>query len=131
MVQLTEEMKTFVGRPDVGKMLATLSPDGYPNIGPKGTIRAFDDSSLCYIEFVGKQHYQNLKGNPRVAVACVDFAGRDGFRFVGDAALHESGEVYDKLSAPFPPERKPKAVVVINVERVYALGGAQVGERIL
>jgi hypothetical protein len=126
MVQLTEEMKTFVRRPDVGKMLATLSPDGYPNIGPKGTIRAFDDSSLCYIEFVGKQHYQNLKANSRVAIACVDFAGRDGFRFVGEA-----GEVYDKLSAPFPPERKPKAIVVINVERVYALGGAQVGERIL
>jgi len=94
-------------------------------------MHVYDDGSLAYIEFVGKQHYQNLKSNSRVAVACIDFAGREGYRFVGDAELHESGEVYDKLSAPFPPERKPKAAVVIRVERVYALGGAQVGERIL
>jgi len=131
MAQLTQEMKDFVGRPDVGKVLATVSPDGYPNIGPKGTIQVYDEGSLAYLEMVGKQHYQNLKSNPRTAVACIDFAGRQGFRFVGDAQLHESGEVYDRLSAPFPPDRKPKAAVVIRVERVYALSGAQVGERIL
>jgi predicted pyridoxine 5'-phosphate oxidase superfamily flavin-nucleotide-binding protein len=131
MVQLTLEMKDFVGRQDIGKVLATVSPDGYPNIGPKGTIHVYDEGSLAFIEFVGKQHYENLKSNPRVAVACIDFAGRQGYRFIGDAQLHESGEVYDKLSAPFPPERKPKAAVVIKVGRVYALGGAQVGEQIL
>jgi len=131
MVQLTEELKAFIGRPEVGKVLATVSPDGYPNIGPKGTMRVYDYGSLAYIEFVGKQHYENVKSNPRVAVACIDFAGREGYRFVGDAEVHESGDLYDKLSAPFPPERKPKAAVIIQIERVYALGGTQVGERIL
>jgi len=131
MIQLAQEMKDFVGRPDVGKVLASVSADGYPNIGPKGTICVYDDGALAFLEFVGKQHYENLKNNPRAAIACIDFAGRQGYRFVGDAEVHESGEVFDKLSAPFPPERKPRAVVVIRVERVYALGGAQVGERIL
>jgi predicted pyridoxine 5'-phosphate oxidase superfamily flavin-nucleotide-binding protein len=131
MVQLTQEMKDFVGRSDVAKVLATVGPDGYPNIGPKGTIRVYDDGSLAYLEMIGKHHFENLKGNSRAAIACVDFAGRQGYRFVGDAELHESGEVFDKLTEPFPPDRRPKAVVVMKVERVYALGGAQVGDQIL
>lgn len=131
MLELTQEMKDFVARADVGKMLATVGPDGFPNIGPKGTIQVYDDASLAYCEMVGKHHYQNLKGNPRVAVACVDFAGRQGYRFVGEAELHESGEVYDKVKAKLPPAVQPKAVVRIKVSQVYALGGPQVGERVL
>ncbi len=131
MVQLTQEMKDFVGRQDIGKVLATISPDGYPNIGPKGTIRVYDDGSLAYLEMIGKHHFENLKSNPRVAVACIDFAGRQGYRFVGNAELHQSGDVFDKLTEAFPPDRKPKAAIVIKVDRVYALGGAQVGEQIL
>jgi predicted pyridoxine 5'-phosphate oxidase superfamily flavin-nucleotide-binding protein len=131
MVQLTQEMKDFIARPDVGKVLATISADGYPNIGPKGTIRVFDDGSLAYLEMIGKHHFQNLKSNPRAAIACIDFGGRQGYRFVGDAELHESGEVFDKLTEPFPADKKPKAVVVLKVEHVFGLGGAQVGEQIL
>jgi predicted pyridoxine 5'-phosphate oxidase superfamily flavin-nucleotide-binding protein len=131
MVQFTQEIKDFVSRPEVAKVLASVGPDGYPNIGPKGTIQVYDDGSLYYLEMVGKHHYQNAKANPRVSVACIDFAGRQGYRFVGDAQVYESGEVYDKLTERFPPDRKPKAAVVITINEVDALGGPQVGERIL
>jgi hypothetical protein len=131
MLELTQEIKDFVSRGDVGKVLATMSPDGFPNIGPKGTIQVFDDSSLVYCEFVGKHHYENVKRDPHVAIACIDFAGRQGYRFVGEAELHESGAVYDKVKAKMPPNASPRAIVLVKVKEVYGLGGAQVGERIL
>jgi predicted pyridoxine 5'-phosphate oxidase superfamily flavin-nucleotide-binding protein len=131
MVQLTQEIKDFVSRGDVGKILATISPDSYPNIGPKGTIQVYDDGSLVYCEFVGKHHYENVKRDPHVAIACIDFAGRQGYRFVGDAEVYESGEVYDKIKAKMPSAANPRAVVLVKVGEVYALGGPQVGERIL
>ena len=131
MLELTKEIKDFVSRGDVGKVLATISPDGFPNIGPKGTIQVYDDGSLAYCEFVGKHHYENVKRDPHVAIACIDFAGRQGYRFVGEAELHESGEVYDKVKAKMPPAASPRAVVLVKIKEVYGLGGAQVGERIL
>jgi len=131
MLELTQEIKDFVSRGDVGKVLATISPDGFPNIGPKGTIQVYDDGSLAYCEFVGKHHYENVKRDPHVAIACIDFAGRQGYRFVGEAELHESGEVYDKVKAKMPPAANPRAVVLVKIKEVNGLGGAQVGERIL
>lgn len=131
MVQLSQEIKDFVSRGDVGKVLATVSPDGLPNIGPKGSIHVYDEGSLAYAEIVGKHHYQNVRSNPRVAIACIDFASREGYRFLGEAEVHESGEVFDKVSGRIPPALKARAAVLVRVEEVYALGGAQVGEKIL
>jgi predicted pyridoxine 5'-phosphate oxidase superfamily flavin-nucleotide-binding protein len=131
MVQLTQEIKDFVSRGDVGKVLATISADGFPNIGPKGSIHVYDDSSLAYAEMVGKHHYENVKSNPRVAIACIDFPNRQGYRFLGEADVHESGEVFDKVSGRMPPAMKTRAVVLVKVNEVYALAGPQVGERIL
>lgn len=131
MVQLSQEIKDFVSRGDVAKVLATVSPDGLPNIGPKGSTHVYDDGSLAYAEFVGKHHFQNVGSNPHVAIACVDFPNRQGYRFVGEAEIHESGEVYEAVSKKTPPAMKPRAAVLVRIEEVYALGGAQVGEKIL
>lgn len=131
MVQLTQEIKDFVSREGVGKVLATISQDGLPNIGPKGSTHVYDDGSLAYAEIVGKHHYQNVKSNSSVAIACIDFANRLGYRFVGEAKVYESGEVFDKVSSRIPPALKPRAVVLVKVSAVYALGGPQVGEKIL
>jgi predicted pyridoxine 5'-phosphate oxidase superfamily flavin-nucleotide-binding protein len=131
MVQLTQELKDFVSRGDIAKVLATVSPDGLPNIGPKGSTHVYDDGSLAYAEFVGKHHFQNMRGNPHVAIACVDFPNRQGYRFVGEAEIHESGEVYEEVSKKMPPAMKLRAAVLIRIDEVYALGGAQVGEKIL
>ena len=131
MVELSQEIKDFVSRGEVAKVLATISADGFPNIGPKGTIHVYDDGSLAYAEMVGKHHYQNVKSNPRVAIACIDFANRQGYRFVGEAEVHESGEVFDRVCGKIPPALKARAGVLVRVSEVYALGGPQVGEKIL
>lgn len=130
-MQLTQEIKDFVAQPGVGKVLATVSADGFPNIGPKGTIQVYDDGSLAYCEFVCKHHYANAKANPKVAIACIDFAGRQGYRFVGEAEVVEAAGELERLKDRIPLATRAKAVVLVRVNEVYGLGGQQVGEKIL
>ena len=131
MAVLTQELKDFVSRPEVTKILATVGEGSLPNIGPKGSIRVFDDESLAYAEVTGKQHFRNVQHNPAVAIACVDWQTREGYRFLGEAELHSSGEVYDRVAAQLPQGYKPVAGVRVRVQAVYSLSGPQAGERIL
>ena len=131
MVKLTQEMKDLVGRVEVAKVLATINPDGTPNVGPKMSTHVLDDGSLAYAEVTAKHHYENVKRDPRVAIAVVDWAGRAGFRFIGEAEIHESGELYDLEASRLPPEWKPRAAVRVKVSEVHSLSGPQAGERIL
>jgi len=134
-VKLTEEMKEFVSRPEVAKILATVNEDGSPNIGPKGTIQVYDDESLAYAEMMGKHQYRNIQRDRRIAIACIDWQGRTGYRFEGEAEVHESGEVYDRmadwLAAKFSAAIKPKLAVRVPIKAVYGLGPAEAGERVL
>jgi len=130
-VTLTQEMKEFVMRPDVVKVLATTNEDGSPNVGPKGSVRVWDDQSLVYAEFTGKRHYRNVRRDPRAAIACIDWQGRQGYRFVGRAEVHEGDDLFREFVERMGYQSPPKAVVRLVVEEVYALGGAQVGERVL
>jgi predicted pyridoxine 5'-phosphate oxidase superfamily flavin-nucleotide-binding protein len=131
MIELTQEMKDLVARVEVAKFLATINPDGTPNIGPKRSTHLLDDGSLAYAEVTAKHHYENVKRDPRVAIAVVDWTGNVGFRFVGEADVHESGELYDEEARRLPPQWKPRAAVRVKVTEVHALSGPQAGERIL
>ena len=134
-VKLTEELKQFVSRPEVVKVLATINEDGSPNIGPKGSIQVYDDESLAYAEMMGKHHYRNVQRDRRVAIACIDAQERKGYRFEGEAEAHESGEVFDRMAAwiaaRLSPQLKPKLGVRVPIKAVYGLGGAEAGEKLL
>lgn len=41
MQSLTEEMKTMIG--EQFAFLATVDKDGYPKVGPKGSLHVLDD----------------------------------------------------------------------------------------
>ncbi len=132
MAVLTQELKDFVSRPEVTKILATVGEGSLPNIGPKGSIAIFDDESLSYAEVTGKQHYRNVQGNSSVAIACVDWGTREGYRFLGEAELHTSGEVYDRIAERMiAMGYKPVAGIRVRVKAVYSLSGPQTGERVL
>ncbi len=133
-VKLTQELKDFVSRPEVVKVLATVNEDGSPNIGPKGSIRICDDESLVYAEITGKRHYQNVRRNNHVAIACIDWQQYQGYRFVGEAEVHESGALFDQVAAWLAarlPNITIRAAVRVPIREVYGLGGAQAGERVL
>ncbi len=130
-IMLTQELKEFVSRPGVTKILATIGDGGFPNIGPKGSTCVYDDQSLAYAEATGKHHYENIKSNRKVAIAVMDWETREGYRFVGEAQLHTSGAVFDRLVENAQGRYQPLLGVQVLVNEVYALSAGKAGERIL
>ena len=81
MATLTQDMKDMIGAQL--NYLATADENGNPQVGPKGTMRVFDDHHLIYNEETGKQAWHNLQYSKKAAVATVDYKALKGFRFEG------------------------------------------------
>jgi predicted pyridoxine 5'-phosphate oxidase superfamily flavin-nucleotide-binding protein len=130
-VTLTEEMKDML-RTQL-PILATVTDAETPNIGPKRTLRAYDESSLIFNENTAGRHLGNIRAGSRAAVAVVDREAPDGYRFLGRAEVHESGPVMDDALA-FARERgmsRPKAAVLIRIEEIFSLKpGEAAGKRV-
>ena len=125
---LTEEMKSTIKKGQC--LVATANKEGIPNIGPKGSLIAVDDNTLAFGELVGQQTYLNLKQNPKVAIAAIDYERRVGFRFVGTATMETSGPLFEKMAALFSNMRLPSpiATVLIRLDAVYDLSAKNAGK---
>ena len=102
MINLTDDMRNLVdpalanGSPCI---LATVSAEGEPDIGYKGSMMIFDNESLAYWERTRRQHLKNVKENPKVVVLFRDTKTRVNWRFHGTATLHEQGALRDQVMA--------------------------------
>jgi hypothetical protein len=103
--------------PHIRDLIATSWDDGYPLLlavngpqgpvmGPKGSMIAFDDEHLAYLERTRGGILDCLRRDPRVCIMYVNMkAQRDGkmesgfLRFFGSAVLHESGPVREAIFA--------------------------------
>lgn len=130
MQSLTEEMKTMIG--EQFAFLATVDKDGYPKVGPKGSLHVLDDQHLVYYEHTFRHAYNNIISNGRVAVAVADKKAQKGFRFEGVAHLHENDEATEKLLPKPVIERFNRgAVVIIDIQSIYKLDNTlEAGTRI-
>jgi uncharacterized protein len=104
---------------------ATVTPDGRPNVSPKGTIRSWDDTSLFFLDIASPGTRANLAANPYMELNVVDQLSRRGYRFSGPAELHRDGpQFHEALRRVFGdgPARYPVAgVVFLRIERAAAL----------
>ena len=130
MVKITDEMKDMIKTGCC--LVATADQGGWPSIGPKGSVMVVDDSTLAFGELVGKKTFSNIKENPKVAVAVVDFAKRSGYRFVGEAGIETAGALYEKMGGFFEKMKlpRPRAVIRINVNAVFDLSVKNPGMKI-
>src|SRR6476661_3244741 len=95
---LTADMKRVVEEQRLG-YVATVCPDGTPNLSPKGTTAVWDDEHLVFANIRSAGTLANLRHNPSVEVNVVDPMARRGYRFKGVASILESGPLYDKAIA--------------------------------
>jgi len=95
VVHLDEDMKRVVREQSLG-FVATVCPDGTPNLSPKGTTAVWDDDHLTFANIRSAGTLANLRTNPAVEVNVVDPIVRKGYRFKGTASVLESGELYDR-----------------------------------
>ncbi len=130
MAKITEEMKTLIKEQQA--FIATASPDGTPNIAPKGSTRVLDEEHITFAESAGKRTYENIKKNPKVAIVVCDRAQMKCLRFQGKAEIITSGTLFDKTMEGMkkvgaPP---PQAVIKVKVEEIYDLGVPGFGKKI-
>jgi predicted pyridoxine 5'-phosphate oxidase superfamily flavin-nucleotide-binding protein len=95
---LTDDMKRVVGEQRLG-FIATVCPDGTPNLSPKGTTAVWDNDHLVFANIRSPGTLANLRQNANVEVNVVDPFLRKGYRFKGIATVLSSGALYDQVLA--------------------------------
>jgi predicted pyridoxine 5'-phosphate oxidase superfamily flavin-nucleotide-binding protein len=121
MATLTQEMKDMISTQQC--FVGTVNADGTPNVAPKRSTRVLSDNSLIFTEGTGGATYANIKKGSKVSVSVVNREIIDGYRFVGNASLLESGELYEQavvMSAKIGMP-KPLAVIVIDITEIQSL----------
>jgi predicted pyridoxine 5'-phosphate oxidase superfamily flavin-nucleotide-binding protein len=116
---LTADMKRIVEEQRLG-FVATVCPDGTPNLSPKGTTAVWDDDHLVFANIRSPGTMANLRHNPNVEVNVVDPFARKGYRFKGVASILESGTVYGKVIA-FYAERGSRVSAIREIVLVRVL----------
>ncbi|GLK44391.1 hypothetical protein GCM10017612_23110 [Novosphingobium resinovorum] len=118
---LNEEMKRIlsVQLP----IQATVSKDGLPDIGPKRSLRVYDEATLIYNENTGGQTLQNIRDGSKMAIAVIDREALDGYRFVGKPEIFSEGAAFENAEAfaATAGMKTPKFAVLIHIEDIYTL----------
>ncbi len=130
MAKITEEMKGMVKGQQA--YVATASPDGVPDVAPKGTVEILDDEHIIYSEIAGKHSWENVQKNPKVAIVAGDMSKMQCLRFSGTAEIITGGELMEKGKARMEKMGMPapKAVVKVKVEEIYDCGVPAMGKKL-
>ncbi|EJU13781.1 pyridoxamine 5'-phosphate oxidase family protein [Novosphingobium resinovorum] len=131
MSSLDETMKQFlaVQLP----IQSTVSKEGLPDIGPKRSLRVYDDKTLIYNENTGGQTLQNILDGSKMAVAVIDRDALDGYRFIGRPEVFSEGDAFDNAVAfaDTAGMKTPKFAVLIHIEDIFTLrSGPTAGTRL-
>ncbi len=98
--------------------VATVNPDGTPNLSPKGAIRVWDDHHLIFGDIRSPNTVHNLERNSATEINVVDPISRKGYRFSGSAEILRAGAVYDRALAFLKESGVAGAVGAIVLVRV-------------
>ena len=97
---LTDDMKRVVRQQRMGFM-ATVCPDGSPNLSPKGTATVWDDDPLVFADLGSPVTIENLGHNPACEINVLDTFLRKGYRFKGTAEILTCGDLFDEIEDAF------------------------------
>lgn len=114
-------MRRLVAAQKLG-FIATVRPDGTPNLSPKGTTEVWDDEHLVFLDLHSPGTVANLAGNPAVEINVVDPVRRKGYRFRGVGEVFTEGRMYDRIVRRFERERGTDPARVNSVVLVRVLG---------
>ena len=122
---LNDDMKRVVRQQRMG-FIATVCPDGSPNLSPKGTTAVWDDDHLVFADLASPTTMANLNHNPALELNVVDVFARKGYRFKGTVSIVEKGEaLFDEICHAFETGTRgiqqvqlpARAYVMLTVER--------------
>jgi predicted pyridoxine 5'-phosphate oxidase superfamily flavin-nucleotide-binding protein len=123
---LDDDMKRIVREQRLG-YVATVCPDGTPNLSPKGTTAVWDDHHLVFLDIASPGTVANIEAGPAVVeVNVVDPIRRKGYRFKGRAEVHRHGALFEEVVHWYETERgtdraRVNAAVLVRIERAAPL----------
>jgi len=97
---LNEDMKRVIRQQRMGFM-ATVCPDGSPNLSPKGTATVWDDDHLVFANLGSPGTIENLSHNSACELNIIDYYLRKGYRFKGTAELLTSGARFEEIKEAY------------------------------
>jgi predicted pyridoxine 5'-phosphate oxidase superfamily flavin-nucleotide-binding protein len=117
---LTDEMKRMVTEIRLC-YAATVTPDGKPNLSPKGSITVLGDDELGFADLASPGTIENLRHNPFIELNVVDPFIRRGFRFKGQAEVVKDPDAHALIAKTLGPDYPFEKVVKIRVESAAAV----------
>ena len=120
---LTTEIKEFVKKAKLG-FVATVCPDGTPNLSPKGTTTVWDDEHLVFADIHSPGTVNNLLTNASVEINVVDIFSRKGYRFKGLGKILSEGPLFEEVVSFYRSAGAKyaiKNIVLIKIERIIPL----------
>lgn len=132
MLQLTDEMKAAINSAladRVPLMLASISADGQPQLGLRGSVHTIDDDKLgVWLRNAEGDTSANVAQNPRVSLFYRNPETRLAMQIQGRAVRPTDpavvASIYDGSAEPernADPERKGTGLI-IEIDRVYQRG---------
>jgi predicted pyridoxine 5'-phosphate oxidase superfamily flavin-nucleotide-binding protein len=120
---LTDEMQRVVREQKLG-YVATVCPDGTPNLSPKGTTAVWDENRLVFADIASPRSVANLRANPAVEINVIDPIARKGWRFKGRGVVYDGGAMFDEVVAWYRRNGTAspiRSVALVDVERALPL----------
>ena len=123
IVRLTEDMKRVLNEQRLG-FIASVCPDGTPNLSPKGTTAAWDDEHIIFADICSPGSVANVQQRPIVEINVVDPVARKGYRFKGPATVYGEGPLFEQALAFYRRRGTTspiRHIVLVKVERAMPL----------
>lgn len=120
MSLISKQIKDFLNLHKLG-YVATVSPDGTPNISPKGTIIGWNENTLSFANIRSPDTINNLKNNSNVEINVLDPLLRKGYLFKGQARILTSDSLFEEILLHYKNNgiKSPiDAIVLIDVSDV-------------
>ncbi len=122
-VRLTQDMKRVLNEQRLG-FIASVCPDGTPNLSPKGTMAAWDDEHIIFADICSPRTVANVQQRPVVEINVVDPVARKGYRFKGPATVYKEGLIFEQALAFYRSRGTTSSIqhiVLVKVERALPL----------
>jgi predicted pyridoxine 5'-phosphate oxidase superfamily flavin-nucleotide-binding protein len=121
MATIDADMQHIIDSARLG-FVATVCPDGRPNLSPKGSLAVWDDEHLCFANIASPVTIENLAHDPRIDVNVVFFLARRGYRFKGTAEVSDSGPVFERVAETLRVNEGPQYPchqgILVKVEEI-------------
>ena len=102
--------------------MASVNEDGWPYVqfrgGPKGFLKALDDTTLGYADFGGNKQYittGNLRQNNRVSLFFMDYPNRQRLKLMATTEVFDAADrpdLVEQLRDPSYPGRVERVVLL-------------------